>query len=73
FSLSAHADDDDLGYGALGFILGASMAPPPVYYAPPPPPPVVVYRAYPRVYWEDDDRDWHNHGWEERRHHWDRH
>ncbi len=70
FSVSQANADDDLGYGALGFILGATMAPAaPVYYAPPPPPPVIVYQAYPRVYREDDDRDWRNRGWYERRHH----
>ena len=64
---------DDFGYGALGFILGATIGrpypppaavyypPPPVYYAPPPN--VVVYQGYyvpERGNHEDEYQGWNH-------------
>lgn len=49
---TANADRDDWGAAALGFALGALVAPPPIYGAPPPavypaPPPRAYYEAPP--------------------------
>lgn len=77
---AAYAHDDDFGAAALGFALGAVLAPPVVYQAPPP---AVVYqyapapRVYggwypaPRVYYYQGDDDWHHEheGWHRRWHH----
>ncbi|MEJ2686903.1 MAG: hypothetical protein P8124_06775 [Gammaproteobacteria bacterium] len=74
----AHADGDDAGAAALGFFLGAMVAPPAVVYERPPR--VIVrgpgrdydrYRRPPVYYYQL--RDYPRHGWHERRHHRHRH
>lgn len=73
---TAHADDDDAGYAALGFFLGNALSGPHVEYssprvvvAPPPPayqyyapPPGYYYTPPPRVYAYPSYRAYYWHG-----------
>ncbi len=77
---AAEAHDHDFAAAAVGFALGAVLAPPGVVYGGPPavvytyPPAPAYYGGYavpaPGIYIRDDDRDW---GWRHRRYrarHW---